>query len=601
MVVIKKNLLSFLAGRLMLRGLYKPSTTLWFPQKMDELNYRWPELDVPRIWCTGEDDVNSAQKMAMEEAQQDILGPQELGGLKEVEYNEEMDNFIGGSAVERHCRNGDVSRSHTYGPTLQKQMCVIAPPSLAKLALMDMDLDENLESRKSLLKAASDISTSTLLLGPPKTVLILEKQSDMINAFKCGSNTTKSFTTLQLNLVGAQTEAGALEQLGRVGIKHYDKHDHVDVPNNFEPSVMFILWPMMFTRLAKFRGMKFSGLHLHGGTPPTAPINTTLSGWEPRAVCMSYRTTIAAEGRARYPLCASMTNREAIYSMPEMQFPEYYYAENTMASKGLSTVQHLLEMSISFVHADGKRQTVVPWTYPPGWRAKNASRNMNQVGVEVVDLVDQIPYCRQAQEESKAHNTTLGQFLPHVIAHDKVPTMTDEDIENIIKQGPTETSLADTVQGQIVPTEEGEVNPSDDEGDKDKSEDVPVCNPAFDALVDTERNTKVIMEFARKKAESAQRRKLAKLMRETKEHAGKGKKNAHGKGKGPGKGRRKNHGPGKGAAGKGSGTGKGPSKASVPIIGPPTSTPESEDEFHPTPSRTIAARTSYARVKVKSP
>jgi hypothetical protein len=80
-------------------------------------------------------------------------------------------------------------------------------------------------------------------------------------------------------------------------------------------------------------------------------------------------------------------------------------------------------------------------------------------------------------------------------------------------------------------------------------------------------------------------------MRETKERAGKGKKNAHGKGKGPGKGRRKNHGPGKGAAGKGSGTGKGPSKASVPIIGPPTSTPESEDKFHPTLSRTIAAST----------
>jgi hypothetical protein len=93
---------------------------------------------------------------------------------------------------------------------------------------------------------------------------------------------------------------------------------------------MFVLWPMMFTRLAKFRGMKFSGLHLHGGTLPTVPINTTLSGWETRAVCMSYRTTIAAEGRARYPLCASMTNREAIYSTPEMQFPESVNSYNFM-------------------------------------------------------------------------------------------------------------------------------------------------------------------------------------------------------------------------------------------------------------------------------
>jgi hypothetical protein len=101
------------------------------------------------------DDVTSAQKMAMEEAQQDILGPRELRGLKEVEYDEETDDFIGGSAVERHCRNGDVSRSHTYGPTLQKQTCVIAPPSSAKLASMDTDLDENLESRKSLLKVLS--------------------------------------------------------------------------------------------------------------------------------------------------------------------------------------------------------------------------------------------------------------------------------------------------------------------------------------------------------------------------------------------------------------------------------------------------------------
>lgn len=90
----------------------------------------------------------------MEEAQHDILGPRDLRGLKEVAYNEETDDFIGGAAVERHCRNGDETRSHTYGPTLQKQTCIIAPPCSAKLASMDTELDENLESRKNLLKVS---------------------------------------------------------------------------------------------------------------------------------------------------------------------------------------------------------------------------------------------------------------------------------------------------------------------------------------------------------------------------------------------------------------------------------------------------------------
>lgn len=88
----------------------------------------------------------------MEEAQHDILGPRELRELKEVEYNEETDDFIGGLAVKRHCRNGNESRSHIYGPMLQKQTCIITLPCSAKLALMDMELDENLESCKNLLK-----------------------------------------------------------------------------------------------------------------------------------------------------------------------------------------------------------------------------------------------------------------------------------------------------------------------------------------------------------------------------------------------------------------------------------------------------------------
>lgn len=121
--------------------------------------------------------------------------------------------------------------------------------------------------------------------------------------------------------------------MGRSGGKHYNEHDHVgsftdilacsDIPSSYNPGVIVVLLPMVYMKLNKFNGLKFSGLHLHGGTPPTAPINNKLLGWETRMVCVSYRTSLAAEGKARYALCAATNNREAIYTTPEMRFPEY--------------------------------------------------------------------------------------------------------------------------------------------------------------------------------------------------------------------------------------------------------------------------------------
>lgn len=151
--------------------------------------------------------------------------------------------------------------------------------------------------------------------------------------------------------------------------------------------------------------------------------------------------------------------------------------------------------------------------------------------------------------------------------------------------------MAKSVKGQIVPaTEHAEVDPSDDEDNEDKLEDMHISNPAFDTLVDTEGNTQAIKDFTHKKAQAAQHRKLAKLGKENEECMGKGKDKGKGPGKErPGKERRKGKGPGKGGLGKGRGTGKGPLKVKVPVIGPPTSTLESEDEVHLTLLSIIAA------------
>ncbi|KAF9470355.1 hypothetical protein BDN70DRAFT_939787 [Pholiota conissans] len=342
--------------------------------------------------------------------------------------------------------------------------------------------------RKNLLAVALDISTSTLMMGPPATVAILEKHSEVINALRCGSSQTKGFTTFQLNLAGAQDAdtMGALDQLGRAGVPHFDRNDQIgsftdtlccsDIPDDFEPGIMFILLPMMFTKLVKYRGLKFSGLHMHGGTPPTAPIDGTLSGWETRIVCVSYRSGLTAKGSARYPLCATPSNQDVIYSTPEMRFPERYAQElgkinrATYARDGLSLTDNkgLAEFlareiycygayilrnapaelklmfdsdhfskSVSYVGVDGKRKRVSPWIYPPGWRPYGASRKLDE-GEEVEDLEDQTDFRLQALDEISAHDDMLGKFLPLAVATKKVNAMKTKDIEWLISSHKTD-------------------------------------------------------------------------------------------------------------------------------------------------------------------
>lgn len=98
--------------------------------------------------------MTDEQRAAMNSAQEHILGPRSSRGLCKPEVNKREATYTGATAVERSCRNDEKTRSHTYGPSLQRQNCIISPPSSSKLAKATTRVDENLQLRNELLKVS---------------------------------------------------------------------------------------------------------------------------------------------------------------------------------------------------------------------------------------------------------------------------------------------------------------------------------------------------------------------------------------------------------------------------------------------------------------
>jgi hypothetical protein len=118
--------------------------------------------------------------------------------------------------------------------------------------------------------------------------------------------------------------------MGKSGKTHFDVHDFAgaftdttscsDLPDGYDEGCMFVLFPGVFTRLSKYRGAKFSGLNIHGGTPP---MGDTSINWPTRCVSVFYPQGLAGSGYAKFPLAAGpLPTSEPYYTTPEMRFPE---------------------------------------------------------------------------------------------------------------------------------------------------------------------------------------------------------------------------------------------------------------------------------------
>ena len=123
-----------------------------------------------------------------------------------------------------------------------------------------------------------------------------------------------------------------MDSMGRVGSIHYDSLDYAgtftntlacpDIPDDYEPGNIFFLIARVYVELNKHVAINFSGLHLHGGTAPTAPEGCDVADWATRVVSVRYSQRLALCGEANLPLAATADNCGAIWTNPEMHYPE---------------------------------------------------------------------------------------------------------------------------------------------------------------------------------------------------------------------------------------------------------------------------------------
>lgn len=168
-------------------------------------------------------DFTDEQVRKMDDAQQEALGPKVKRTLGRPTLDANTGKLEGGAAIERSPRNWDTARAHTIGPARETQRNVIAPPASGKLRSIGTELDENLLTRQKVIKvgrilrprvhqnltirlfqAGAAISDKALNAGPPRTVENVRMYSDINNHLRLGSHESKGFSTMQLNLSGAQ-------------------------------------------------------------------------------------------------------------------------------------------------------------------------------------------------------------------------------------------------------------------------------------------------------------------------------------------------------------------------------------------------------------
>jgi len=120
--------------------------------------------------------------------------------------------------------------------------------------------------------------------------------------------------------------------MGTFGGPHRDTKDNAgyfthmmamsDLPSGYDSGRFFILFPGIFVSLDEFVCINFSGLRMHGGTPPIAPegADPIELEWAVRFVEIWYPPARQTSGDQRYAL-GGMPNNTTFFIPPEFTKP----------------------------------------------------------------------------------------------------------------------------------------------------------------------------------------------------------------------------------------------------------------------------------------
>ncbi|KAH7905766.1 hypothetical protein BJ138DRAFT_1227043 [Hygrophoropsis aurantiaca] len=391
--------------------------------------------------------------------------------------------WCGGIYVERCHRSvnlGSGPRCYALGTTYEVQMSLHAPTVGNKLSTPYCD---HLRLRSELLKVATEIAVSNIGVIPEDYRQAMEINSEIVNSPRLGCDDNTYFTSVQLNVastVSAEQSLDLSNDLGDFGGKHIDSKDSKGgitamvcmskLPDTVHPGFFLLVESGVYWIMDPFTTFYFSGLHYHGGTPPTYPAELASSipkdAYRLTLICypsssiLDYPSRIAlaalpAKTKQELPRIFDIVPEQAevLISNQPIQPPDITHA--TYARDGLSimapisllnfVVRWLLVMCIYIIsqlpasmkvqvdrdkfigafsfHDRDRRVDATPWNLGPGHSMGDSNSDTHlDVGLHSADTAEPevyIPFGNlrrfRGLQRYHAHREAVGQTIPVVV------------------------------------------------------------------------------------------------------------------------------------------------------------------------------------------
>jgi hypothetical protein len=190
----------------------------------------------------------------------------------------------------------------------------------------------------------------------------------------------------------------------------------------------------------------------------------------------------------------------------------------------------LFMKSLSYVDDDGTRRTAAPWVFAPGWRPKDASKELGQRGEVVDELESTSEFRENGLKELLKHELYTAQFIPHCVANDdKVTALTEDDVQSLVAcpqmsypRLSVQARLADGIPVTMSlpskirrrPKDKQAIEECDDDEEQEEREDRGPLASRFHDLVNTRLNAETLRAKEAKEKEKENRKRLKKSQKE---------------------------------------------------------------------------------------
>ncbi|KAK7460805.1 hypothetical protein VKT23_008734 [Stygiomarasmius scandens] len=299
--------------------------TVIFARDVARTSLGYQESDILQAYVATSVDVTETFQAEVIKIRDEMLGPRESRTPHMVWFED------GPRAIKVQG-----SRAYSNGCTVQPQRQYLVAPAAGNKVIPDEERDDNLRLRENLLKTLIPKAVSIFKILAPDLYQNLDIAAELHNTPRIGCDENCLFTGAQQNLataVGPKTGIGLHSHLQAFGGKHLDKQDSNggytgltcghDLPPGYEGGRFHLVELGGYVRLDGIKMVFFSGLRMHGGTPPLAPNDSAIPDWAYRWTSVLYPQSIVLNGQGAVNV-ASKPDLSPLQLTPEMRddYPE---------------------------------------------------------------------------------------------------------------------------------------------------------------------------------------------------------------------------------------------------------------------------------------